>query len=95
MVLFVFAYFYYPHIKSSFGGGTPIPVTIYFTKDSVILPNQSTAALLIDESDAGLYVVGKNDKKATFIPRNVVALVHFSNNASDFSLGSAKNNSPK
>jgi hypothetical protein len=64
--LFIFASFYYPHIKSSWGGGAPIPVTIYFTKDSTIMPSQSVGALLVDESDAGLYVVGKNDKEATF-----------------------------
>ena len=58
----VFASYYYPHIKSSWGGGAPIPVTIYFTRDSTVMPSQSVGALLVDESDAGLYVVGKNDK---------------------------------
>jgi hypothetical protein len=47
-------------------------------------------ALLIDESDSGLYVVGKGDKKATFIPHNSVGLVYFSDNVSDFSLSKPK-----
>jgi hypothetical protein len=88
--LLAFASFYYPHIKSSWGGGAPIPVTIYFTKDSIIMPSQSVGALLVDESDAGLYVVGKNDKKATFIPRSAVGLVYYSDDISGFSLAKPK-----
>lgn len=88
--LLVFASYYYPRIKSSWGGGAPIPITIYFTKDSTIMPNQSVAALLVDESDAGLYVVGMNDKKATFIPRGVVGLVYYSDDVSGFSLAKPK-----
>jgi len=88
--LLVFASYYYPHIKSSWGGGASIPVTIYFTKDSTIMPSQSVGALLVDESDAGLYVVGKNDKKATFIPRSSVGLVYYSDDVSGFSLAKPK-----
>ena len=88
--LLVFASFYYPHIKSSWGGGRPIPVTIYFTKDSVIMPGQNVNALLIDESDAGFYVVGRGDRRATLIPRGSVGLVYFSDNVSEFSLSKPK-----
>ena len=88
--LLAFASFYYPHIQSSWGGGAPIPVTIYFTKDSTVMPSQSVGALLIDESDTGLYVVGKNDKRATFIPRNSVGLVYYSDDVSGFSLAKPK-----
>jgi hypothetical protein len=88
--LLAFASLYYPHIKSSWGGGAPIPVTIYFTKDSTIMPSQNVGALLVDESDAGLYVVGKNDKKATFIPRSAVGLVYYSDDISGFSLAKPK-----
>jgi hypothetical protein len=84
--LLLFASFYYPHIKSSWGGGRPIPVTIYFKSESVILPGQSANALLIDETDSGFYVVGIKDKKATLIPRASVGLLYFSDNVSDFSL---------
>lgn len=89
-LLLAFASSYYPHLKPSWGGGAPIPVTIYFSKDSIILPGQSAGALLIDESDAGLYVVGKNDKKATFIPRSAVGLVYYSGDVSGFSLAKPK-----
>jgi len=88
--LLIFASYYYPHIKSSWGGGVPIPITIYFTKDSTIMPNQSVGALLIHESDAGLYVVGRGDKKATFIPRSAVGMVYYSDDTSGFSLARPK-----
>jgi len=88
--LVLFGSSYYPHIKSSWGGGAPVPITIFFTKDSTIMPNQSVSALLVDESDTGLYVVGKNDKKATFIPRSAVGLVYYSDDISGFSFAKPK-----
>jgi hypothetical protein len=89
-LLLVFASSYYPHMRPSWGGGAPIPITVYFTKDSTIMPNQSVGALLVDESDAGLYVVGKNDKRATFIPRGAVGMVYYSDDISGFFLAKPK-----
>jgi hypothetical protein len=54
------------------------------------MPNQNVGALLVDESDAGLYVVGKSDKKATFIPRGAIGLVYYSDDVSGFSLAKPK-----
>ena len=34
VVLFLFSQYVYPKIKTSWGGGEPVPVAIYFTKDS-------------------------------------------------------------
>jgi hypothetical protein len=34
--VFAFAVYYYPHLRSAFGGGSPVPATIYFSKDSPI-----------------------------------------------------------
>jgi hypothetical protein len=84
--LFVFAFFYYPHIKAPWGGGTPVNITIYFTKDSAMKPSQAVSAQLVDESDGGLYIVGPNETKAIFVPRNVVALVYFSDRIADSAL---------
>jgi hypothetical protein len=39
--LLLFAGFYYPHIKASWGGGTLVNITMYFTKDSAITPKPS------------------------------------------------------
>jgi len=84
--LLVFASYYYPHLKSSWGGGSPVSVTIYFTKDSPIKPSQSVSAQLVDESDAGFYIVGQKDKKAVFVPRNAVSMTYFSDKVSDSAL---------
>jgi hypothetical protein len=77
-----FSGLYYPHIKPSWGGGAPITAIIYFAKDSLILPSRSVSANILDETDNGFYVIGGNDKKATFIPRNEVTLVYYSDDAS-------------
>jgi hypothetical protein len=81
--LFVFAFFYYPHIQAAWGGGTPIGITIYFTKDSAIKPGQAVSAQLIEESDGGLYIVGPNETNAIFVPRSAVGLVYFSDRIAD------------
>jgi len=86
VVLLVFAQYYYPHLKASWGGGAPVDVTICFTKDSAISPNKTLSAQLIDEADEGLYIVGPNDSKAIFIPRSSVAFIYFSNKMSDSQL---------
>ncbi len=85
-----FATGYYPRLSSAWGGGALVPVTIFFTKDSTVLPSQSSAASLLDETDAGFYVVGLKDKKATFIPRSAVALVYYSDDASGSFLSNPK-----
>jgi hypothetical protein len=79
-------FFYYPHIKAPWGRGTPVNITIYFTKDSAMKPSQAVSAQLVDESDGGLYIVGPNETKAIFVPRNVVALVYFSDRIADSAL---------
>ena len=77
-MLAFFAKFYYPHIKSEWGGGSPIPVTVAFSKDAVPFAGQSLSCLLVDETDAGFYIVAKNERVATFVPRSAVASVRFS-----------------
>src|SRR4051794_31043872 len=68
---------FYPHIKASWGGGTPVPVTIYFSKDSPVMSNQSASVQLLDESDNGFYIVSRKDSKAVFIPRTAVSFLYF------------------
>jgi hypothetical protein len=78
----VFASLYYPQIKPSWGGGAPVPATIYVTKDSLVLPGRSISAKVLDETDSGYYIIGGDDKRATFIPRSEVAMVYYSDDAS-------------
>jgi|SRR5208282_511157 hypothetical protein len=83
MALLLFARYYYPHMKASWGGGAPVSVTIYFTKDSAISPNKAVSAQLIEESDEGFYIVGPKETKAIYVPRSAVALVYFSDRTAD------------
>jgi hypothetical protein len=71
------------HMKASWGGGAPVSVTIYFTKDSAISPNKAVSAQLIEESDEGFYIVGPKETKAIYVPRSAVALVYFSDRTAD------------
>lgn len=82
MVLFLvlmtmFATVYYPHIMPKWGGGAPLPISLTFSKESPIRGGQTVDCSLIDETDAGFYVIGKDELHATFIPRSQVSLVHF------------------
>lgn len=81
--LLVFSQYVYPHLKASWGGGTPANVTIYFSKDSLLSPNKSVQAQLIEESDDGFYIVGAKESKAIFVPRSSVAMVYFSDKPAD------------
>jgi hypothetical protein len=76
--LLLFSQYVYPHLKTSWGGGTPANVTVYFTRDSLLNPNKAVQAQLIEESDEGFYIVGPKESKAVFVPRSAVALVYFS-----------------
>jgi hypothetical protein len=76
--LLLFSQYVYPHMQASWGGGTPVNVTVYFTKDSLLNPNKAVQAQLIDESDEGFYILGLKESKAIFVPRGAVAMVYFS-----------------
>jgi hypothetical protein len=90
LALGAFASLYYPHISPSWGGGAPIPATIYFRKDSPVSTGRSVSALILDETDSGFYVIGGSDKKATFIPRSEVVMVYYSDDASGTFITKAK-----
>jgi len=78
-----FATYYYPRIKSSWGGGSPISVVLYLSKDAPVAPGKELPALLLDESDAGYYIVPAHESKAIFFPRSAVSLVLFGDKTSD------------
>jgi hypothetical protein len=84
--LFLFATYYYPNLKASWGGGSPVPVTLYLNRESILRPNQSLSAQLVDESDAGFYIIGQDETKAVFVPRTSVSLVYFSDKAAESKL---------
>jgi hypothetical protein len=82
LALSYFGSVYYPHIKATWGGGAPVPVTILFAKESPILPGQYLSTRLLDESEAGLYIAGKGEKRASFIPRIEIASITYSDSPS-------------
>jgi hypothetical protein len=86
VILLTFAQYYYPHLKASWGGGAPIPVTIGFTRDSAISPTKAVSVELIDEADEGFYIVGEKESSAVYVPRSGVAFIYFSDKISDSQL---------
>ena len=78
-----FAHYVYPHLKTSWGGGSLTKVTIYLTETSLLKPGQAVQASLVDESDEGYYIVGPSEGRAVFIPRSSVALMYFSDKVAD------------
>ena len=72
----LFSQEFYPRLSSSWGGGSPVKVTLYFTNDS-IFADRSVTASLIDETDSGFYVLVGDDPRATYIPRKAVGLAYY------------------
>jgi hypothetical protein len=62
-ILLAFSLYIYPHIKASWGGGTPVPATVYFGKESPIKAGQAVSAQVVEESDQGFYLVAPKEKK--------------------------------
>jgi len=77
-VLILFALYIYPHIRWSLGGGSPIPISLRFDNKSPLDDSTQADFWLVDETDAGFYVLIKPDgKKAAFLPRTVVRAIYF------------------
>lgn len=66
----------YPHIRSAFGGGDPAPAQIQLE-----LRNELKAVRIIDETDAGFYVLQDNEKSVTYLPRGAVGSIKFDQQA--------------
>jgi len=59
------------------GGGQPTPVQIFQSSPAPWMSSNPIDALLLDETDQGLYVLLSPNGKAFFIPRSNVASVFF------------------
>jgi hypothetical protein len=73
VLLAVFATGYYPHIRAKWGGGALVPVELTFSKNQAA----PVACDLVDETDAGFYVIGKAEPSATFIPRTEISAIYY------------------
>jgi hypothetical protein len=83
VALTTFSSWVYPQFRFSWGGGSPIPVVVYFSGNSRLLPGQQLDADILDESDSGFYIVQRNQTQAIFIPRSAVATIYFSDKPLD------------
>lgn len=88
--LLIFSTHVYPHINASWGGGSPVAITLFLSATSPIMQQRSIPVLLLDETDSGYYVRQTKDQKATFVPRAEVTLVHFSSDVTDSDLFKSK-----
>jgi hypothetical protein len=73
-----FATIIFPHIKAEWGGGAPTQVIFYMSHVSNVMPDGQLSASLLDESDAGFYVVLKDRRDAIFLPRTAIASIVYS-----------------
>jgi hypothetical protein len=76
--IFTFARAVYPKVTAPWGGGEPVPITLYMTKDSPVTPNGPLSALLLEETEAGFYIIKEAKSKAIFLPRAQVSMIVFS-----------------
>jgi hypothetical protein len=73
----IFATVYYPHIMAKWGGGALIPIELTFFKDAPVRSGVQVDCSLIDETDAGFYVIGRGEPYATFIPRTEISSIYY------------------
>lgn len=68
----------YRRVPSGFGGGAPGPITVEFLDKSPLDGALRDQVWLIDETDAGFYVVQKEEaRQAVFLPRTIVRVIYF------------------
>lgn len=75
--LLLFGIWVYPHTKAAFGGGEPTTAEISVLPTSGSGTPTTVSVKLVDESDAGFYVIEANDSRVLYIPRNLVMSVRF------------------
>jgi hypothetical protein len=72
----IFSLFVYPHIVSAVGGGRPIPATLSLTSSGS--PKvRDVSVNIIDETEAGYYVVESGTRFVRFVPRALVVSIEF------------------
>ena len=69
-------------MNSEWGGGQPVEIVAHFSKDSSIFPSQKVNMRLVDEADAGFYVLLQNQERVVFLPRASVAAIAYSKDPS-------------
>ena len=74
----------YPHVRRPFGGGDPTSGQIFLTTAIGNDPAKQFTAAIIDETDAGFYVIQSNQKNVRYVPRSVISAIEFNKPTSFF-----------
>ena len=76
--LVLFATDIYGTIKFSWGGAEPVPVVLHFAEKPLPWIGATTECQLLEETDHGYYVLlPGSQKKAYFVRRDLVKMIHF------------------
>jgi hypothetical protein len=75
--LLVYSLGIYPHVRQPFGGGNPTSGQIFLTTAIGNDPAKQFTATIIDETDAGFYVIQSNQKNVRYVPRSLVSSIEF------------------
>ncbi len=74
----------YPHVREAFGGGDPTLAQIFLTPAIGSDPARQFSAHIIDETDAGFYVIESNHSTVRYVPRSLIGSIEFEKPVSFF-----------
>jgi hypothetical protein len=79
VALVLFSETIYGNVRARFGGGAPVPLSLYLSSDAPPLFGSAPAELwLVEETDQGFYVLRSRVAKAVvFVPRGLVRAAEF------------------
>jgi hypothetical protein len=78
LVLLTYGDLIYKNITPYFGGGVPVPITIYFSSKTPLTDSDSADVRLLEQTADGYFVLkAGDDKHAYFIRHDLVTAVHF------------------
>jgi len=75
--LLAYAIGIYPHVREAFGGGEATLAQIFLTSAIGSDPAKQFTAAIVDETDAGFYVIQSNHNTVRYIPRGSVSSIEF------------------
>jgi hypothetical protein len=82
--LLAYAIGVYPHVRGAFGGGDPTLAQIFLTSAIGSDPAKQFTAHIIDETDAGFYLIQSNHATVQYIPRSLISSIEFEKPVSFF-----------
>lgn len=78
LVLLTYGNLIYRNITPYFGGGVPVPITMYFSSKTPLTDSDSANVQLLEQTADGYFVLKTgDDKHAYFVRHDLVSAVHF------------------